>query len=234
MDDLKADAMNKERGNLTGYDCPLCLNKGYIVKVKDHTVVTVECECMTKRRNLKKLEESGLKEIIETYRFDNYETLKPWQRNAKKKAQDFVEKENGWFVICGTPGTGKTHLCTAICGAFLEKNKAVRYMVWREDAPKLKACVNERDQYEKMMNELKSADVLYIDDFWKGSVTDADINLSFELLNSRYNNRSKITIISGEKSIEQMLDIDQAVGSKIYELSKGFVILTPEENYRLR
>lgn len=63
------------------------------------------------------------------------------------------------------------------------------------------------------MHELKMVYVFYIDDFIKETVTDADINIAFELLNARYNDHEKLTIISTEKSI------DEALGSRIYERS---------------
>ena len=107
-------------------------------------------------------------------------------------------------------------------------------MVWRKEAPRLKASVNDRDVYDKIMDDFEKSDVLYIDDFWKGTVTDADINLAFELLNSRYNNRNKITIISSEHDIEEMVEIDEAIGSRIYERARNHTIKTPKDNFRLQ
>ena len=234
LEQMRVDAYNETVGTLSDYDCPICKNKGYVACLKDRKMVLKICECMKRRISMQRLEKSGLVELLKTYTMDSYKTDRPWQKTAKKKALDFVDAGKGWFVISGTSGTGKTHLCTAICGMLLEKGYDVRYMIWREEAPKLKASVNDRDAYERAMNELKNCGVLYIDDFWKGNVTEADINLAFELLNARYNDRRKITIISGERSIEKILDIDQAVGSRIYELAKGNLIMTPDENYRLR
>ena len=233
VEQSKVDAYNEQTGTMIGYDCPVCKNKGYVGILRDGIMAVSECDCMIRRRTMRRLAQSGLQAIMEDYTFDRYETPKAWQKSAKAKAMDFAEHGNGWFVIVGFPGTGKTHLCTAICGSLLEQNKSVLYMLWRDEAPKLKANVNDRAIYDNVMGEYKAADVLYIDDFWKGSVTDADINLAFELLNSRYNSR-KITILSGEKDIEQMLEIDEAVGSRIYERSKGYLVKTPAENYRLR
>ena len=40
---------NSREGNLTGYDCPICRNKGYIFFMKDGYEYTRECACMEKR-----------------------------------------------------------------------------------------------------------------------------------------------------------------------------------------
>ena len=234
VEENKVESFNAEEGSLTGYDCPLCKNRGWIAFIRDGQMAVSECQCMNKRRLTRNLERSGLSSLLDDYTFAKYKTEREWQKSAKEKAIEFAERGQGWFVITGTPGTGKTHLCTAICCSFLDRGKDVRYMLWRDDAPRLKALVNDRELYEEQMNSFKDADVLYIDDFWKGNITEADINLSFELLNSRYNDRKKITIISGEKDVEQILEIDEAIGSRIYEKSKGYLIKTPAENYRLR
>lgn len=232
--EMKANVYNERQGDLGEFDCPICRNKGYVAFVSDDVVKTRECECAAKRRSLKRIRQSGLKDLLATYTFDSFETPKAWMKTAKRTAMDYLTKDDGWFVITGTPGTGKTHLCTAICGELINAGKEVRYMLWREEAPRLKAMVNDREEYEHRMNGYKKVDVLYIDDFLKGNVTEADINLAFELLNSRYNTKRLQTVISSEKTIEQMLDIDEAIGSRIYERSKGSAIKTPAENWRLR
>lgn len=234
LQEMKAETYNERTGNLGEFDCPICRNKGYVAYVSDDTVKTRECECVAKRRSLKRIRQSGLRDLLDRYTFESYETPKAWMKAAKQTAMDYLTKGDGWFLVVGSPGTGKTHLCTAVCGELINAGKEVRYMLWREEAPRLKAMVNDREEYEHRMNGYKKVDVLYIDDFLKGNVTEADINLAFELLNSRYNTKRLQTIISSEKTIEQMLDIDEAVGSRIYERSKGSAIKTPSENWRLR
>ena len=105
-------------------------------------------------------------------------------------------------------------------------------MLWRNEASRLKANVNE-SVYGDMIKNLTEIPVLYIDDFFKGGVTQGDINLAFELINDRYNSR-KATIISSEKTINDLLNIDEAIGSRIVERSGEFITnITRKENYRL-
>ena len=64
-------------------------------------------------------------------------------------------------------------------------------------------------------------------------MSDGDLNVAFELLNARYNARKR-TIISGERTIGAIMDIDEAIGSRIYERSKnGYCFETSPENWRL-
>ena len=231
----KVEACNNIEGSLGYVNCPICKNKGYIAFLDNGEFKTRECECMAKRRSIKRIHNSGLSDMVELYTLDNYKAEEPWQKSIKAKAREFIENSAGkWFVATGSPGTGKTHICTAIASELINKGKEVRYMLWRSDAPRLKAMVNDYEAYECAIREYKSVDILYIDDFLKGGITAADINLAFELLNARYNSRSKATMISSEKSIGEILDIDEALGSRIYERSKGFCIKTPNKNWRLR
>jgi len=205
---------------------------GYVIT--DRVTLTTEvCECMVRKANQMRLERSGLKELVSRCSFDTFRTSESWQKAAKQKAADFLTAPKGaWFYIGGHSGSGKTHICTAICSSLIDSGRDVIYFKWREEAPRLKGLVSDGERYDAEMKRLSKADTLYIDDFWKGSVTEADINLSYQLLNDRYNT-GKRTIISSEKDIGGILRLDEAVGGRIYERSKGYCIKTPDVNYRL-
>ena len=239
-DKLREDSINAVVGSLAGADCADCLNKGYIATVKDGAVTMRECTCMDRRNGIKRIAKSGLSSIMQECTFANYRTEEPWQTDAKYKAQEYVsDYKSKWFLACGSVGSGKTHLCTAICGELLNSGKDVRYMLWKDESAKLKANINDDMQYFDLINPLKNARVLYIDDFWKTKKGEppstGDINLAFELLNYRYNCRDKATIISCERTPREMIDVDEAVGSRIWQRSKDSnVIITGKHNYRLR
>lgn len=75
-----------------------------------------------------------------------------------------------------------------------------------------------------------------VDDFLKGNVTEADRNIAFEILNARYIKPECATIISSERTIGQILDWDEAIGSRIAERAKGFTmsVTGSGKNWRLR
>lgn len=168
------------------------------------------------------------------YTFHNFETDSEERLRIKKKARTFCETETGWFFISGRSGSGKSHICTAICSKLIEKGNDVYFMPWRDESTKLKASVTDTEEYDRLITKLKTIPVLYIDDFLKGSDTDADVRLAFEILNARYIDSKLRTIISSERDITDILSRDEALGSRIYERSKGFVFKAPNENWRLR
>lgn len=79
------------------------------------------------------------------------------------------------------------------------------------------------------------AEILLIDDLFKGKVNETDINIMFEIINHRYINKLPI-ICSTEYLVEEILSFDEAIGSRIYEMSKDFMfeIKGQENNYRLK
>ena len=231
---IEESNLNSKGSHLYGVDCPKCNNKGYIFFERDGYRCTRECECMVQRRNLKHIRESGLSELIDMYSLGVFETPDLQREKIKNKAAQFAEKAEGWFFISGRAGSGKTHICVGICKELMEQSKDVKYMMWRDDAVRLKGIVNDTEEYQRQIDKFKKPAVLYIDDFFKGKITEADVNLAFELLNYRYNSPKKITLISSELGIEKILEIDEAVGSRIYQRSKGFCLQAPEENWRLK
>ena len=220
--------------DLGGVDCELCGNKGYTLFMRDNgELVSRECECMAKRRSMRRIRKSGISDMLMRYTFKNYDDSDDVRQSVKKTAINYANADSGWFYIAGQPGSGKTHICTAICARLIDRGKDVYYMKWRDESRQLKSLINS-DALEEPLEKLKTVYALYIDDFFKGGSNEADVRLAFEIINARYNNSKLRTIISTEMPLNEILQIDEALGSRIYERSRGFVIAAPKENYRLR
>lgn len=236
---LIADISNRAKGSLTGLNCKKCLNRGYFHRVDDDGRRYIEeCDCMVARRNAQRIIESGLSDMMERYTFDAWTPETGEQRTAVRMAKAYCEHPEGWFVAAGPPGTGKTHICTAICGKLMHENYPVRYVMWRDFAVKAKAEVNDTAEYSAMVEPLKKVRVLYLDDFFKTGKgqqpTTGDVNLAFEILNYRYNDSKLLTILSTEYPVERIMEVDEAVGSRIYERCKKYYLPFTGENWRTR
>ena len=253
---MKADAYNKQEGNLhtlDGYNCDKCKNKGYIAFVKDcgmyYSETLMECKCMTVRAAINRLKRSGLKNIVKDYTLKKYEVREQWQASLKEAAERFIGEDvkNHWFFIGGQSGAGKTHLCTAIAVHYIKAGYDMRYMLWMDEITRIKPLANT-EEHNTLMDELKKAKVLYIDDLFKmgkddqGNVknpTAADVAHAFEILNYRYINPDLITIISSERTIAELCQIDEALAGRISERTKaeGYCLnikRNPERNWRLK
>ena len=187
---------------------------------------------MVQRQAMLRARQSGLDEIMASYTFKAYQTPDAQTEKIKESAMNYVRYGDGkWFYISGIPGSGKTHICTAICSSLLKSGMEVKYVLWRDIAQKLKSVVND-PEYGEIMESLKRPKVLYIDDFLVGTMTDADFNRAFDIINARYNMPSKRTIISSNRDLSFVRSMDEAVGSRIYQRSKGFCFKAPDINWR--
>lgn len=249
---FKVDGLNATEGNRheeDGYQCNVCRNKGYIIKLEEYEDGSFhqfcsDCKCVEVRNSIMRMKRSGLKDIIKDYTFDKFIDSEPWQKSIKTAAMEYAKNPEGWFFLGGQSGSGKTHLCTAICREFLLAGKRVRYMLWRDDIVKIKGAVTDSEEYSKLIEQFKRVPVLYIDDLFKtGKAIDntvqkptaADINVAFEIINYRYCNPELITIISSELSEDELLDIDEAIGGRIYERAKSITIgKSRDRNYRIK
>lgn len=230
--------LNDEGNPLAGIDCPICKNTGNVVWIRpeDKTLWGKECNCMNMRRNMKHIRDARMEDLVEACSLESYETPTEEQELTKKAALTYCknrDEKRKWFYICGNPGTGKTHICIGICSFLLSKGLTVRYLKWREDIPRLKAVVTKADQYQELIEPFKQAGVLYIDDFLKGHITDADINIAFEILNHRYT-INKRTVISSERTIAEIGKYDEALASRIMERARDFLVIAPSHNWRAK
>lgn len=233
---MKADSINSSQGFLKDYDCRLCKNRGHFARVDGDRLVACDCKCLEIRRSVARMKESGLEKIIRDCTLDKFIAEEGWQKTMKEAAQRFAKDPKGFFMLCGQSGCGKTHLCTGICRELLLTGKKVRYMLWRDEIVRIK------NGESGVLEEFKQADVLYIDDLFKTGKQDdavkptsADINYAFELINARYNDPEKITILSSELTQDELLDVDEATFGRIYE--RGTVLTigrNRQRNYRLR
>ena len=222
--EMKVAQYNRSKGNLRGYECAKCNNRGYFMFMEDEYERYRPCECMGIRKNLVRIEKSGLKDVMDHYTFEKYSASSEWQKSVKSSAERYAENPQGWFFIGGQVGSGKTHICTAVTAKLLNSGKSALYMLWRDAVVPIKANVTDESAYLKLINPLKTVDVLYIDDFLKSpnsKPTPADINIAYEIINYRYINRDLITVISSEKTVEEIIEIDEATGSRIFEKTRG-------------
>lgn len=243
------DAYNQQRvswandvqGNLEGYTCSTCKDRGFLMIHRPGSEpVARQCRCMGLRAAQASMRRSGLSDAALGRGWESWKEVEPWQTKARETCQDFAERVlanpgfAGWLVISGRPGAGKTMLCSLTLREILLGGKSGKYLSWRDFSRTLKLNATNADAFRAEMDSVKNAKILYIDDFWKGKVTSADVSLAFEILNAFYV-AGKPLILSSEFSPEGILRADEALGSRLIERSRGtFLDLTNAKNWRLR
>lgn len=231
--------MKEEQQSL--YSCNICNDSTWILD-KNGKILD-RCKCYEIRRVKEQWKNSGLN-IDDLDK--NFKTYEPWNEVTKNlkasttnyylRFKDIKNTRNNSILMCGQPGVGKTHLALALANNFIKNDKRkVIYMPYRDVITSLKQNMINEDNYKNTINKYQTAEVLLVDDLFKGKITESDINIMFEIINHRYINKLPV-IISTEYLINDILRIDEAIGSRIFEMSKDFIveIKGKENNYRLR
>lgn len=257
---MDSEAMGSNLRNPSGWTtpgyqtepvCPLC-NGSHFDKIwrdSEGRSWARRCQCIIKGQIQNKTRDSGLAEAVKEQTFDTFRTYTELQTSMKSKAEEYLKALfdyknhpfRPWLYVGGNPGSGKTHLCTAVCEELLKRNIGVKYMRWHQEARRLKAIVNTED-YDDEIAPFLNVRVLYIDDLLKQKYTenpdftDADIKIAFTILNKRYE-QNKPTIISSEWDLKKdLMPADEGVFSRVYERCRGYIINVPREsgnNFRL-
>lgn len=244
---MRCDWYNATVGNLTGIDCKKCLNKGYIAKLnEDNVEIHAECECMKVRDNISALKKSGLEGLLDRYTFNGYEVTTDWQRRMRAACEIYAQRaDKEWLFLSGVSGSGKTHLCTAVCKYLISQGKEVKYILWFDIVHKLEGLRYKHEEREKYLSEISCAEVLYIDDFLKSPKdtdgtakppTATELRYAYEILNNRYNGNRR-TILSSEWQLQEINGFDTAVAGRIKERAEKYVIQVQrgdDRNYRMK
>jgi len=246
MDGLE-QTLNRIKGyqsKPSAYSCNICKDVGWLTKMDGGYEFTYPCECTIKKQMVESLERSGIsEEVLHKQIFETFKTDADYQKLMKNKALGFCnQNENTFFFVGGQVGCGKTHICTAICKLYYDLVQPFYYVLYGEMMTKLKANAMDEEVYDKYLYSINNIKVLFIDDLFKGKgksgdgITEADIKHLFRVINYRYLN-NKVTIISSEKTLQEILLIDQGIGSRIKEKCGQFAVSIGDDikrNYRLK
>ena len=144
------------------------------------------------------------------------------------------DKSLSWLFFGGQNGSGKTHLCTAICGNLIDGGHDVMYVSWTELFKKLEALKYKHDEYTEMIGKVCNAEVLYLDDFLKAK-TEAErvqmLSTAFDIINKRVEMERK-TIISSELFIDEISALDEAIAGRIRRAAWNYRIQIQRDDSR--
>ena len=120
----------------------------------------------------------------------------------------------------------------AIANNLLAKGVEVKYIDYRGFMTQIKQSITDREEYQELIESVKRAEVLYIDDLYKGKVTESDINIMFEIINSRYLADMPV-IVTSELGPSKLIEIDEGIASRLMEMAEEYMLISKGTNKRL-
>lgn len=127
-------------------------------------------------------------------------------RRALQTARDFAADPQDWLVFNSVAyGNGKTHLAAAIANELLNQGKPVLFVVVPDLLDYLRAAYNPAAgvRYDKRFEEVKTAELLVLDDLGTESATPWAREKLYQLFNYRYNARLP-TVITTALRVEEI------------------------------
>lgn len=221
--------------------CDKCQD-GYIFYEVDGYLKARMCDCRREKEIESILRSSGVSyDEYQSKTLDSFNTNTQVAKEMKAQALKFIgDRKATGIGYFGKTGTGKTHICIAICQELTKKRMLLhRYFSYRTDIQKIKASYYDTDMYNNLMGKYLSCNVLFIDDLFKfatdknGNIQTQDLQIMFDVINTRYLNKA-ITIFSSELSVEEIRKIDEALGSRIYAMIQPYGVRCVGENMRFR
>ena len=199
-------------------NCPKCHGLGYYrldvpVGHPDFGKVFI-CSCRQdelERQIRDRLFSLSHLEKLQHLTFENFKPrgrigLPPYQADslerAYNQAMQFSEKLDGWLLLEGSYGCGKTHLAAAVANRAVEEGTPTLFITVPDMLDSLRFSYNNPDTtFEQRFEEIRQAPLLILDDFGTQNATSWAQEKLFQIINYRYINRLP-TIITTNVSLD--------------------------------
>lgn len=118
---------------------------------------------------------------------------------ALESAERYSRNPEGWLVLLGPSGTGKTHLAAAVANQCVEDGRPVFFITAPQLLDQLRTSSEpgEWPDYEDLFQQVVNAPLLVLDDLGAGNMTPWAEEKMDQVLTSRYNARRPTVVTSG-------------------------------------
>ena len=227
--------------------CPICKGKGfYVLDVPPgHPDFgrAIPCICQREewqRRSIAQLQRISQLEHMQDKTFETFslredELPKPHVetlRAALDAARRFAENPEGWLLLIGGLGCGKTHLAAAIANARMRAGEPALFIVVPDLLDHLRAAFQPGSgtTYDERFEEIRSAPVLILDDLGAESSTSWAQEKLYQLINYRYN-AALPTVFTTNVRLDQ---IEARIRSRLLDHALTTVCHITAPDYRMR
>jgi DNA replication protein DnaC len=222
--------------------CPICKGAGYLRADVPYGHPNfgkpIACECKeverTTRRRLQLQELSNLGELQDKS-FENFNpNTSRSVYNAYHIALEYARDPDGWLVLIGKVGCGKTHLAAAIANRLLARGSLVLFSTVSDLLDHLRATFvpTSTEVYDQLFQKMREAALLVLDDLGAQQSSPWANEKLFQLLNYRYNSRIPTIITTNNTGLQ---GVEERIRSRMSDTSLVTrVTFEDAVDYRLR
>lgn len=111
-------------------------------------------------------------------------------QQAREASEAFAESMQGWLLLEGSYGCGKTHLAAAIANQAVQRGIATLFITVPDLLDSLRFAYNSPETtFEARFEEIRNASLLVMDDFGTQNATPWAQEKLFQIINYRYINK---------------------------------------------
>jgi DNA replication protein DnaC len=181
----------------------------------------VPCECKEserKDRRRQQLREMSNLDAFRNHSFKTFNPRVPGVQEAYQVCLEYAQSPDGWLLLIGPNGCGKTHLAAAIANACLDDGSVVLFSVVPDLLDHLRAAFapTASEVYDQLFAKMREAEVLVLDDLGAQQSSPWASEKLFQLLNYRYNMGMPTVITANPKGIQ---GIDERIRSRLSDTS---------------
>jgi DNA replication protein DnaC len=225
--------------------CPLCSGAGFVVRdvPPGHPDFERLIPCRCRRKDFQSRYQEELYRMsnigqLSRMTFDNFvpegvglnAAGQANLRGAFEKTLAFAHNPNGWLILLGGYGCGKTHLAAAVANARLAEGEPVLFVVVPDllDYLRTSFAPTSEQSYSEQFEKVRSAPLLILDDLGTESATPWAQEKLFQILNHRYNARLT-TVITTNCKLEE---IDIRLRSRMVDPDLSMVVTILATDFR--
>ncbi len=221
---------------ITMNQLPQNLDERLRVRLQDTELSKIFHLQTTESRALDRLEAT-----LDVYRDLTFETFDPRGagQDARRQssvsiavgiARAFADDPDGWLVLVGPNGCGKTHLAAAIANARAGENERAIICPVPDLLDHLRSTFapDSRVTYDELFETIRTASVLILDDLGTQSATAWAQEKLYQLINYRYTARLA-TVITSNVTPEKL---EPRIGSRLRDLALSKVVEIDAPDYR--